>query len=156
MENLVNLFIQESINMELNIGDLYQLFSVKYPADYDFWWRLSMEEINHGALIESINDAFIDETLLPLAAIERQTDELKRMNQLIQDQIQQYKSAPPSRLESFEIAINLENSIGEFHFELFMTEKSGSQMIEIFQKLNGDDKNHANRISNYSRSIPGA
>ncbi len=156
MENPVNLFIKESIYMELNIGDLYQLFSVKFPEDYDFWWSLSMEEINHAALIESINDVFIDETLLPLTAIDKQTEELNSMNRSIKDQIQQFKSVPPSRFESFEIAINLENSIGEFHFEHFMNEKSGSQMIEIFQKLNGEDKNHAKRISNYSCSIPGA
>ena len=115
-----------------------------------------MEEINHAALIESVNDVFIDQALLPLGAIDKQTDELNRINILIKEQVQQFKSAPPSRLESFEIAIKLENSFGEFHFELFMTEKSGSQMTEIFQKLNGDDKNHAKRISNYSCSISGA
>lgn len=115
-----------------------------------------MEEINHAALIESIDDGFIDETLLPISTMNKRTDELSRMNLFIKDQIQLFKSVPPSRLESFQIGIKLENSIGEFHFELFMTEKSGSPMTEIFQKLNGEDKNHANRISNYSRSIPGA
>ena len=156
MENSISQFIKESIEMELNIGDLYQLFSVKFPTDYEFWWRLSMEEINHAALIESISDGFIDEELLPFAAIDKRTDELNRMNLFIKDQIILFKSVPPSRLESFEIGIQLENSIGEFHFELFMTEKSGSPMTEIFQRLNGEDINHAKRISSYSCSISAA
>ena len=137
--------------MELNISDLYQLFSVKFPGDYDFWWRLSMEEINHAALIESIDDVFTEETILPPDLVDKRIEELYEMNLSIKDRIEQYKSEPPIRSESFKIAINLENSIGEFHFELFMTEEPGSQMAEIFQKLNGDDINHARRIDIYMK-----
>ena len=152
MGNSISRFIKESIDMELNIADLYLLFSVKFPVDYDFWWRLSMEEINHAALIESIDEGFLEESIFPSETINNQTDELYKMNLSIKNRIEQYRSAPPPiRLESFEIGINLENSIGEFHFELFMTEEPTSQMTEIFQKLNGDDVNHAKRIANYMK-----
>ena len=149
MDNSISRFIKESIDMELNIADLYQLFSVKFPDDHEFWWRLSMEEINHAALIESIDEGFLEETIFPYETINKRIDELHKMNLLIKDRIEQYKSAPPIRLESFEIGMNLENSIGEFHFELFMTGNPVSQMTEIFQKLNGDDINHAKRIAKY-------
>jgi hypothetical protein len=151
MELSISRFIQESIDMELNISDLYQLFGVKFPGDYDFWWRLSMEEINHAALIESIDDVFTEETILPPDMIDKRIEELIKMNLFIKDRLEQYKAEAPQRQESFEIGIILENSIGEFHFELFMTEEPGTQMTEIFQKLNGEDINHAKRIENYMR-----
>jgi hypothetical protein len=65
--------LKESIDLELNIGDLYQLFSVKFPQDYDFWWKISIEEMNHAVLIESINDIFLPEGTSPIDSIEKQT-----------------------------------------------------------------------------------
>ena len=58
---------------------------------------------------------------------------------------------PPTRVEAFKYAFELENSVGEFHFQSFMTSESNSQMTKIFQKLNGDDINHAKRIANYMK-----
>jgi len=147
------LFLKESIEIELNTGDLYQLFSVKFPIDYDFWWKIAMEEINHAALIESINDIFLTEEILPLDTIEKRTEDLQKMNQSIKERIEYFKLFPPTRPESFKFGIEIENSIGEVHFELFMRQKPNSQMSEIFQRLNGDDINHAQRIENYLKKI---
>jgi len=151
MNQLIGQFLKESIEMELNVGDVYQLFSAKFPQDHEFWWKLSLEEMNHAALIESINDVFLDESILPPDSIEKQTDELRKMNFSISERIESYKLVSPSRLEAFKYGYELENSIGEFHFELFMTSAQNSQMVNIFQKLNGDDVNHANRVANYMK-----
>ena len=59
---------------------------------------------------------------------------------------------PPTRLEAFKYGFELENSVGEFHFELFMTTEPDSPVGKIFQKLNGDDINHAIRIDNYMKN----
>jgi hypothetical protein len=151
MDQLIKMFLKESVEMELNVGDVYQLFSVKFPQDYDFWWKISIEEMNHAALIESINDIFWDESVLPLESIEKQTEALRKMNICVKNRIGRYRMVPPTRLEAFQYGFELENSVGESHFELFMTTVSDSPVMKIFQKLNGDDVNHAIRIDKYMR-----
>lgn len=151
MDQIIRLFLKESIEMELNVGDVYQLFCVKFPEDYDFWWKISIEEMNHAALIESINDVFGIEGTLPLDSIEKQAKDLHKLSKSIKARIERYKLTPPTRLEAFKYGFELENSIGESHFELFMTTAPDSPMMKIFQKLNGDDINHANRIDSYMK-----
>jgi len=149
MDHLIGFFLKESIEMELNIGDVYQLFCAKFPEDYDLWWKISLEEMNHAALIESINDIFMDESVLPLEELGKQTEELRLINDSIKTKIAQFKLVSPTRVETFRYALELENSIGEAHFEIFMTSVPDSSVLKIFQKLNGDDLNHAKRIEKY-------
>lgn len=151
MDQMVSLFLKESIEMELNIGELYQLFSVKFPQDREFWWKISIEEMNHAALIESINNIFLTENVSSIDSIEKYTEDLQVLNLLIKSRTEQYKSVPPSQSEAFEYAYELENSIGESHFEIFMTSVPDSPVLKIFQKLNGDDLNHAQRIEKYMK-----
>ena len=40
MDHLIKLFLKESIELELNVGDVYQFFSAKFTEDYDFWWKI--------------------------------------------------------------------------------------------------------------------
>ena len=89
MNEIIKLFLEESIALELNIGDLYQLFSAKFEQDFNFWWKLSIEEMNHAALIESINDVFLSETILPSDSIEKQGRELGEMNLFIKEQMKE-------------------------------------------------------------------
>jgi hypothetical protein len=151
MDEVVKLFLEESVALELNIGDLYQLFSVKFPVDHEFWWKISIEEMNHAAIIESINDLFLNESILPPEFIEKQTEDLRGMNLYLLDKIEQFKIDPPSRLSALKFASELENSIGESHFEIFMTAKPNSTLVKVLQKLNGDDINHAKRVESYIR-----
>jgi len=151
MDQAIRLFLKESIEMELNVGDLYQLFSAKFPQDRDFWWKISIEEMNHAALIESINDLYLDERILPRDKVEKQAQDLLIMNTSVRQRIELYKLNPPSRSEAFKYGFELENSIGESQFEQFMTGEPDSQVSRIFQKLNGDDVNHALRIEKYMK-----
>lgn len=148
---MISLFLKESIEMELIIGDLYLLYSAKFPEDHDFWWKISLEEMNHAALIESINNIFLTENVSSIDSIEKYTEDLQKMNLLIKSRTEQYKSVSPSRSEAFKYAYELENSIGESHFEIFMTSVPNSPVLKIFQKLNGDDLNHAKRIEKFMK-----
>lgn len=151
MDQAIKLFLKESVEMELNVGEVYQIFSVKFPQDYNFWWKISIEEMNHAALIESINDIFLTEDNLTTEEIEKQTKVLHKLNLIVKERIERYKLVPPTRAEAFKYGFELENSVGEFHFQFFMTSESNSQMTKIFQKLNGNDVNHAKRIDNYMK-----
>lgn len=86
-----------------------------------------------------------------MESIEKQTEDLRRMNFYIKNRIEQYKAIPPSRSEAFKFGFELENSIWESHFEHFMTTASDSPVMKIFQKLNGDDISHAKRIVSYMK-----
>jgi len=151
MDQVIKLFLKESVEMELNVGEVYQIFSVKFPQDYNFWWKISMEEMNHAALIESVNDIFFTEGILTPEEIEKQTEVLHNLNLIVKNRIEHYKLVPPTRAEAFKYGFELENSAGEFHFQFFMTSESNSQMTKIFQTLNGNDINHAKRIAKYMK-----
>ncbi len=151
MDDVIRRFLGESVALELNIGDLYQYFSVKFPQDHNFWWNLSIEEMNHAAIIESIDDIFLGDSILPYNSLDIQTEELKKKNHLIKEQIELYKTGSLTRTAAFKFACDLENSIGESHFELFMTAIQNSMVAKIFQKLNGEDIHHAKRIVNYMK-----
>ena len=152
MNEYIKQFLEESIALELYIGDLYQQFSVKFTEASDFWWKLSIEELNHAALIESINDVFLSENLINSDSIENQINELKEMNLQIKQHLDVFRQGTPQRDTAFQIAFEIENSIGEYHFELFMTAQPDSTMMKIMQKLNGDDVNHANRLKQYMKA----
>jgi len=150
-DRIVKQFLDESIQLELNVSDLYQLFYAKFPEDSEFWWELSLEEVNHAALIRSINDLFLPEKILPQGVNEYQISVIHKVNQSIRERISHYKMNTPSRYEAFNYAYELEISAGEAHYEMFMNDIPGSNVEKIFQKLNGQDKNHAIRIAEYMK-----
>jgi len=151
MNEVIKLFLKESIALELNIGDLYQLFSAKFSQDFNFWWKLSIEEMNHAALIKSINDQFLSENIMPSDSIENKAHELSEMNLFIKQRIEEFRGGSPARADAFRLACEIENSIGESHFELFMTSQPNSTVMKIMQKLNGDDINHGKRLAKYMK-----
>ncbi len=104
MSEVIRLFLKESIALELNIGDLYQQFSAKFAEDYLFWWKLSIEEMKHAALIESINDIFLSEISLPRDKIEVQTQELRNMNAFLSHNIEKFKLENQTRAGAFRLA----------------------------------------------------
>lgn len=149
LEKQIKLFLNEAIHLELNIADLYQLFSVKFPEDHSFWWKLSMEEMGHAAMIETLNDIYFPTTESSNETVQELTLSLDLLNKSIKEKIENYKMKMPMRFEAFQYALELENSAGESHFEKFMTENTDSSMVYIFQKLNGEDINHAIRLGKY-------
>lgn len=150
-DQIIKQFLDESIQLEINVSDLYQLFYVKFPEDSDFWWQLSLEEVNHAALIRSINDLFLPEKILPRNILQKQSEEINKINHSIKQRISRYKLDAPSRFEAFNYAYELELSAGEAHYEMLMSESPESNVERIFQKLNGEDKNHARRIDEYMK-----
>lgn len=151
MENEISQFLDETIKLELNVSELYQFYYARFPKDSQFWWSLSMEEINHASLIRTINDLIFPEGMFTIVNIEAETEKIKEINRSILSKIEEFRDNKPTRYEAFTYALTLENSSGEIHFELFMNEVQESRVEKIFQKLNGEDKNHAKRINDYMK-----
>jgi len=149
MNEEVSELIKESIQLELNVAELYLVFHHAFPDDADFWWRLFIEEKNHAALIRSVEEGFMPAGILPEELLSSSLDKIREANTAIVALIARFKTAPPSREDAFSIAHKLEESAGEIHFQSFMTKETESRIDEIFQRLNRGDKDHARRIRSY-------
>lgn len=141
--------IEESINLELKVADLYLLFYNLSPEDAAFWWKLVMEENNHASLIRTAKDYFEPETNFPHDLLANNLQDLKDTNGKLESLIKYCESNSPSREEAFNMALNLENSSAELHYQDFMNKEESSKIDHIFKLLNEADKDHAMRISSY-------
>lgn len=144
--------IDQSIRLELNAAALYHLFFEAHPEDADFWWRLYLEEKNHAALIRAAKESFVKINKFPFELISGSLDALKADNARLEILIEKFRQTPPDRRESFQAALELENSAGEIHYMQFMEKTPGNTVESVFQQLNKEDKNHACRIQNYYNS----
>jgi hypothetical protein len=149
MDSDLDIRIEESIALELNVSEIYSLFRDLFPRDAEFCQELVMEEKNHAALIRTGRDYFEPINKFPHHLLEGSLQELEDTNNYLRSLIQAFKETPPSREKAFQVALEIENSAGELHFQDFMEEKNNSKIDSIFKRLNNDDKDHALRISSY-------
>ncbi len=147
-EKALHELLGEATRLEQNVGDVYHLFFSVFPQDEELWWRLTLEEKNHASLLESV-ELYLNIGLFPTELIYNKLDTLKKINAELNEMIQNYKTNPPTREEAFRIAIMLEESAAETHFQEAISAQSDNPLIQILQRLNGDDKDHAARIRNY-------
>ncbi len=141
--------IDEFIEIELNVADLYLMFHKLFPPDADFWWQLVLEEKNHAALIKSIKNISQQLGGFPHSLFTSPLKDVKATNKKIISIIIKYKVKSPSRDEAFNTALELEQSAGELHYQKFMVENLSIGINKILKDLNADDKDHANRIRSY-------
>ena len=64
--------------------------------------------------------------------------------------LESVEATPPSRQQAFQIAITQEESAGEIHFQTAMGKIADTRILRVFQNLNQQDKNHAERLRKYS------
>jgi hypothetical protein len=147
MKEQLSQLIDESIRLEQNIADIYMVFYNTFPEDSDFWWQMTLEENSHANLIKSGRDTFLDQ--FPSKLLAPSLQKLCNTNKKLISLLKEYKEKPPSRETAFNIAMNIEQSTGELHFQLAMEKSFTSSIMKIFQELNKDYKDHINRIRAY-------
>jgi ferritin len=151
MNNGIASLAEESINLELNVSDIYHLFHSLFPDDASLWWELVLEENNHAALIRNGIEQFEPVGAFPREILSDSLQDLKETNMKLRSLLQQFKNIPPSRELALNTALELEASAGELHFQHFMEKEADSTIEEIFQHLNREDKDHAERIHSYMK-----
>lgn len=151
MDNKIIEIIDESVKLELNASTLYSLFYQYYLEDSDFWWELQIEEKNHASLLKSIKDFFIPYDKMPDGLLVTNLDTLKQSNNEIEGVISEVQKNIPTRLGAFEIALELEQSATEIHFQMFMEGSFGKKFEEVIRTLNREDKDHYERIKKYMK-----
>jgi hypothetical protein len=151
MDTKLALVVDASIQLELNVADLYAVFHETFNQHAAFWWKLRIEERNHAALIRTAKDQFEPVGKFPAELISSKLQELTECNNMLADLIVKYQSNPPSEPEAFSVAYALEQSAGEMHYQHFMEQDtdSSSKLTRIFQQLNEHDKDHATRVRAY-------
>ncbi|MCK4997998.1 MAG: hypothetical protein KAS23_00635 [Anaerohalosphaera sp.] len=147
-EQLESLF-NESINLELSVAELYSLFGELFSEDVQFWNRLSFEERNHACLIQSGRDSFWPVSRFPVEMLGTSLDEVVKANEAVQAAFTRFRDESLSREDAFNVAYQVESSAGEVHYQMFMEKKVETKIEEVFQRLNNDDKCHADRILRY-------
>ena len=116
MNEELSLIIDESIQLELNVAQLYRIFHATFPEDASFWWRLFLEEENHAALIRSIKETFMPVGKFPDEIFCNSLENLKKNNTELRSLIRKFQDIAPSREDAFNIALKIEQSAGEIHF----------------------------------------
>ena len=140
---------QEAIKIEENVSNLYMIFHKSFAKDADFWWTLMIEEQNHAALIKSGINSFAKVGAFPKEILSNSLQELVDANKKLGSLIEEYRKQPPSRSKAFQVAIEVEKSAGEIHLLRAMESPAKSEAMELFQELNGKDKDHIERIQSY-------
>jgi len=146
--NTIEELLNEAINLELNIQDLYVFYSKTYSRDHTFWWKLQLEEGNHASLLKAIRQRS-QETLIQDASsiLSEDYEELKKANDLIKTTLTKWKSKPASQSEAYQFALKIEQSAQELHLQNTIEQESELEIIKLFKKLTGADRDHAKRIS---------
>lgn len=141
----------EAIRLEESVSKLYLLFRDVFSEDADFWQQLAIEENNHAELIRSCVDLFMQVGLFPAEILPASRKNLQIASAKLETLQKQYAKEPPSREEALNVALETEQSAGEIHFQRLMEQRGDSRVVDLFQKLNQDDKDHANRILAYMK-----
>lgn len=137
--------LRRSVELELNVSDLYSLYSRLYEEDIDFWWKISIEEKNHAALLRS-GEQYLTLGIFPREVLLSKLDVIEEANRDIKENIRKFRDEPPDWETAYRYALFLENSAAELHFQDMMTEETPNRVLKIFQSLAGNDKDHARRI----------
>ena len=141
--------IYESIKLELNIATLYTVFQKAFPDDSAFWSKLAFEEENHASLIKDGRYTFLSEPESAFNLLAPDVMMLKKVNAKLAGLLEKYNKTAPSRETTFNVALYLEESAGEIHYQRAMEWSEAPTMVKMFQLLNTDDKDHADRIRTY-------
>lgn len=145
--------LEESVQLELNFGKLYRIFANYFSEDHEFWWRLGIEENNHASLLRS-GIVFLESEAFPDDWPFANMGAISQSNKYVNELLEIYERKVPARIEAFQIALELEQSAAEAHYQEAMASggiQDSSGLIGIFRNLNGADKNHLQRIQEYMK-----
>ncbi len=157
MKYALEQFIDEAIQLELNAAEIYLIFSEAIPEDANFWATLAWEEKNHASVLRTGKDILMPMDQFPGEILPNVIQVLVDTNLWLNSVKENFAEIKPDRETAFSIAIKIESSAGEQHFQRVMESPSASNVMKILQELCEDDIHHLNRIREYMKggSAPG-
>lgn len=151
MKYALEQFIDEAIQLELNAAEIYSIFSEAIPEDANFWATLAWEEKNHAAVLKTGKDVLMPIDQFPGEILPNVIQTLVDTNNGLNSLKEKFAETKPDRETAFAIAIKIESSAGEQHFQRVMDSPSDSNIIKILQDLCEDDIHHLSRIREYMK-----
>lgn len=149
--------IRKMIALEKNVGLLYTYFQDKFPEDKEFWKKLAAEEIKHATLIETHADFILDSKEAFSNLFESSEESLERIYSKVTQIIENLDQYTKSREDAFLVALQLEQSAGELHYQNIVKEtENGDEAplpLTVFNLLANYDKDHSERILKYLEKI---
>lgn len=153
MKDIVIQYITELSKMEKNVHKLYYSFSEIFQnkKDKDFWYDISIEELNHSSLLISSID-FYEIGALPdyFIKVDDLTD-IQELNDNFHIFFDKFADNPTVE-NAIEIAKEIESSAGEIHYQKIMESEKNDKILNVFKQLNKEDMDHLDRILKYSKS----
>lgn len=135
-----------SIALELAVAQLYERVSATFEQHRDFFWRLYIEEQNHAALLKSLRETFAHVNVTATGLLDPDLLELQTTVDAIRTFTARLSVDPPPIGAIVRFALSLERGAGEEHYQHYMSVDPATPPHQIFQRLNGDDKDHASRL----------
>ncbi len=151
MKYALEQFINEAIQLELNVAEIYSIFSEAIPEDANFWATLAWEEKNHASVLRTGKEILVPMDQFPVEILPDVIQVIVDTNLWLNSLKEKFAEVKPDRKTAFSIAIKIESSAGEQHFQRVMESPSDSNVIRIFQELCEDDIHHLSRIREYMK-----
>lgn len=150
MKKYILALIQEASKFEMDIYNLYVSFGKLFIEDSKFWETIAEEERNHAVIMQKSysyleSDNKIFNQIIPNNIVSI-IDNKEKIDKLITE----FKKSP-ERTFAFNLALNIETSLFESTYQKFMASNFESKDNILFQKLNGDEKDHIRRIKQYMK-----
>jgi rubrerythrin len=141
--------IQHSIALEINVHKLYLVFGNLFPEDSKFWNQLAGEELNHAAILRKVLSYCTKDTEVPVVMLDSELTSVIDNNKFLSGKIEEFNQDPTLK-KAYNLAIEAESIASERNYEKFMRQTSPDKTLsEIFQKLNGEENEHLERIVEY-------
>ncbi len=126
---------------ELNISELYKIYSEKIPKKKSFWEKISKEEIRHAEEIRKIDketEASFEESKFHQGII-------RNIFEFVEKSLHEAKQKEITHVDALSAALRVEQSFLEKRsFEIFSpTQKT---VKEVLQRLNLETEGHIKKL----------
>jgi len=150
----ISAVMKACIELEQGVASLYRHYSELFPEDRVFWSQLHVEEKKHATILRLALDSFSRRNVMPSDFVPKSLEGLREAGSRISELKEACRKQPPDRRQALQLAYELERAIGEEHYNRFMDKRPESNIESVFQQLNRNDKDHAQRIADYLNQLP--
>jgi len=147
----VKLLLEESAQFEMDAYEIYSVFMASIQKDAAFWEQLANEELDHAGLLRKCLPLCSDENELAGIISVEEIEIIKEARKNIKQFMTEFQNNPSPGIAR-TMALDVENSIVENSYQKFMDTMPNNDLKQLFQLLNGKEKDHINRINEYFKS----
>jgi rubrerythrin len=146
MDARIEEIFNATIIMERRIAGFYNVLAGLFPDDAVFWEALSKEEETHAAIIHAGKDYFYEEGLFPIEMLDPDLDRINELNFMIEEKLRHFKSHTPTQKEALLFALQIENSSGEYYFQIVLSMPMGKAAIKLMKELAEGERDHIRKV----------